>query len=131
MGGVGRAISNFCLTIDAIHTEVRLLRQMMLNAIGHDLGNHYQTVMPDTLSARQAYRTVLTHTSYRRRAKCPAVLYDEAKTTSVARAGGIAFEMRSRFLGKIVGHGPNAINLEGACLSFSIGGPSQLHMQDH
>lgn len=85
-------------SLNAIRTEVRLLRQMTLNAIGHDLGRHYRAAMANTTSTRRAHRTIRTRTSYRRRAKCPAVLYsDERKTDSVSGDVAVAGQFLGRF----------------------------------
>lgn len=86
-------------TLDSIRVEIRLLRQMALNSIGCDLGHHYQNAMANTVSTRHAHRTIRTHTSYRRRDRCPAVIYtDEAKTASIAGNGAVADQFRHHFL---------------------------------
>lgn len=88
-----------CLpTINAIRVEVRLLRQMMLDAIRCDLNSHYRSTMANTISTRHAHRTIVTHTGYRKRAKCPSMLYtDETKTVSVSGTPEIADSFRQRF----------------------------------
>lgn len=77
--------------VNAIRVEVGLLRQMMIRSVGSDLSSHYRSTMADTISTRHAHRTVTTHTSYRKRGRCPNLIYaDEAKTTVVTGASEIA-----------------------------------------
>lgn len=84
-------------TIAAIRVEVSLLRQMTLDAIGMDLSNHYRNAMADTTTMRAAHRTIITHTGYRKRTKCPGILYtDAAKGESISGDG----EMAEGFLGQ-------------------------------
>lgn len=84
--------------VNRIRGEVQMLRQMVLNGVGHDLGNHYRNNMANTTSMRDAYRTVRTNTGYRRRTTCPAMIYaDEAKTDSLIGPGAIANGFLRRF----------------------------------
>lgn len=81
-----------------IRTEVGLLRQMVVNAVSSDLGDHYRNSMAGVTSMRDAYHTVVTHTGYRRRAKCPATLYaDETKASVLSGPAEIAGGFLNQF----------------------------------
>lgn len=81
-----------------IESEVCLLRQMMLNSIGNDLGTHYQNEMANTFSTRRVHKTIVTHTGYRKRMRCPNVLFDSGdKSTSLTGSEEIAKGFRDRF----------------------------------
>lgn len=85
---------------DINHTrrEIGLLRQMMLNAVGNDLGNHYRDRMADTTSMRNAHRNVKLCTGYRRRGACPDVLYvNDVKSEALIGYGAIANGFLSKF----------------------------------
>lgn len=85
-------------SVNAIRVEVQLLRQMMLNAVSRDLSIHYSNALADTVSTRHAHNTIRLRTAYRRRAKCPAVLYlDEAKTEPILGGMAIADGFLRRF----------------------------------
>lgn len=76
---------------NAIRNEVTLLRKMMIDSIRMDLSNHYRNTMANTISTRHAYKTIRTHTGYRRRAKCPGRLFtDELKTSGISGTHEIA-----------------------------------------
>lgn len=85
-------------SVRAIANEVKMLRQMMINSIGRDLSNNYREKLAKTDSISCAYKTVVTHTSYRRRSKCPTDLYtDDAKAVGVFGERDIANCFRDRF----------------------------------
>lgn len=78
-----------------VRSEVELVRQMMINAISFDLNEHYRLTLAESNKMSKIYKTVITNTGYRRRARCPALLFsDEAKTQSIV---GEAEEFGKRF----------------------------------
>lgn len=82
----------------AIGTEVRLTRQMMENAIARDLGDHYRRTLAETEKMGDMYRAVMTNTGYRKRAKCPAVIYtSELKDKAIVGDADIAEEFGRKF----------------------------------
>lgn len=84
--------------LSAIRTEVGLSRQMMENSIAHDLSAHYSHVLAETKKMGDMYKTVITNTGYRRRARCPAVLYsNESKDRAIVGDANIAAEFGRKF----------------------------------
>lgn len=82
----------------AIGTEVKLTRQMMENAIARDLSDHYRRTLAETERMGDLYRTVITNTGYRKRAKCPAVIYtSELKDKAIVGDANIAEEFGRKF----------------------------------
>lgn len=77
--------------VSTVRNNVFLFRQMLLDSIRVDLCSHYRRAMADTTSIRHAYRTVITHTGYRKRSKCPDVIYsDDSKSHGLSGSAQIA-----------------------------------------
>lgn len=84
--------------ISRISKEVSALKQMFVNSVGFDLNTHYRSAMANTNSMRDTHKTIMTHTSYRKRSKCPGVIYtDENKTNGLSGPHEIAEGFASRF----------------------------------
>lgn len=81
-----------------IDVEISLLRQIMLDSIGCDLGAHYQNGMANTVSTYRAHKTIITHTGYRKRTKCLHVIYNsEDRSGGLTGAVEIANGFRDKF----------------------------------
>lgn len=71
---------------EQIKVELNLVRQMMLNAISHELNQHYRRTLSETRKMSDAYRTVITNTGHRKKMKCPALLYKSSDKTGLGLA---------------------------------------------
>lgn len=61
--------------INAIKKEIKLSKNMLLNAVSYDVNNFYRNMLANTNTMGKAYTTIKCSSSYKRRKKCPNILY--------------------------------------------------------